>query len=328
MLQTSRFLQLTKRACTRHVQSTHTACIRHVHYIVQRDTDKVVPSNDIFIRTPDTAPVLKCHDYREMETILGSFTGPAEILTGTFVVNAMGDGSAKMMRKERGVATFAAKVRETTILAVCGADTHKDAYESGATKCIEPSEVDQLQEFVDDFDVVVCTSRALASLRPLGRVLRTKMPHERRGTVSGKIQSAVRRAQLNIEWEMTNSPNHPAYYNVSVPLIRSDFPINTVRDHVSIMFNEIVNFCPAKSPKEKFIERLELTWNQQPIHVDIREHSDKLKSTEVTVLKKSYSREETWALRDSAKNKADFLEDECAKIGEFLEQRWESVSKK
>ena len=316
MLQSSRLLQLAKRVCT-----------RQVHYIIQRDTDKIVPSNEIFIRTPETAPVLKCHDYREIEKILGSFTGPAEMMTGTFVVNAMGGGAAKKMRKERGVATFAAKVRETTILAVCAADTHKDAYDAGATKCVEPSEVDQLEEIVDDFDVVVCTSRALPSLRPLGRVLRTKMPHERRGTVAGKIQSAVRRALLNVEWEMSDSPNHPAYYNVSVPLIRSDFPINTIRDHVSIMFGEIVNFCPAKSPKEKFIERLELTWNQDPIHVDIREHSDKLKSAEVTVLKKNYSREETWALRESAKNKADFLEDERAKIGEFLEQRWENVIK-
>jgi ribosomal protein L1 len=308
------------------IQLSGRVCARHLHYIVQRDTDKRVPSNDIFIRTPDTAPVLACHDYQEIERILTS-SPPDQLLSGTFVVNAVADGTDKKMRKERGVATFAAKVKDTTVLAVCSADVHGDAYANGATRCVEPGDVDEIKEYVDDYDVVVCTLRALPSLRPLGRVLRTKMPHERRGTVAGTIQSAVRRAQLNMEWEMTDSPNHPSFYNVTVPLIRSDFPINTIRDHVTIMFSEIMNFCPAKSPKNKFIERLELNWGQDPIHVDIREHNDKLKSSEVTVLKKRYSREETWALRESAKNKADYLEDEKAKIGEFLEQRWEDVLK-
>ena len=46
-----------------------------------------------------------------------------------------------------------------------------------------------------------------------------------------------------------------------------------------------------------------------------------------TVLKKKYSREETWALRESAKDKALFLEEEKDKIGQFLDQRWENILK-
>lgn len=315
MFQIRRLLQLSNRVCT-----------RNLYYIVQQDTAKTIPTNDIFIRTSDTAPALACHNYQEIQQILSS-VDQSELVSGTFVVNALMEGAAKKLRKERGVATFASKVRDTSILAVCGADVHGDAYSNGATKCIEPGDIDEIQACVDEYDVVVCTTRALQALRPLGRILKTKMPHERRGTAAATIQSAVRRAQLNMEWEMIDSANNPSHYNITLPLLRSDFPVNTIRDHVGIMFKEITNFCPAKTPKDKFIERLELSWSLEPIHVDIREHNDKLKSTEVTVLKKRYSREETWALRESAKNKEDFLEDERAKIGEFLEQRWDKVLK-
>ena len=328
MLSGSRLLLQCNKVQTKVYQCVHSnlACTRHLHYVIQQDTNKRIPSNDIFIRSPNTAPVLACYDYNEIQEILRSADSD-QLLTGTFVVNAMMDGASKKLRKERGVATFAAKVRDTTVLAVCGSDVHGDAYDNGATKCIEPGEVEELKACVEDYDVVVCTSRALPSLRPLGRILRTKMPHERRGTVAGTIQSAVRRALLNMEWEMTDSPSHPSYYNVTVPLIRSDFPVNTIRDHVNIMFKEIVNFCPAKQPRDKFIERLELNWSRDPIHVDIRAHNEKLKSTEVTVLKKRYTREETKELRRSAQNKEDFLEDEMAKIGAFLEERWEGILK-
>ena len=63
------------------------------------------------------------------------------------------------------------------------------------------------------------------------------------------------------------------------------------------MFSEIMNFCPAKSKPEQFIERLELNWlsrdtsdtesrvaSRDTLHVDIREHTASLKpAVEVSV---------------------------------------------
>lgn len=294
-------------------------CTRSLHYILQRDTDKLVPPNDVFIRTPDTAPALPCLNYTELVGELSKLP-PSQILKGTFVV-------AATKRKERGVAQFPVRVKDTTVLAVCEAEVHGEAYESGATYCLAPEEAGLLDN-VEEYDAVVCTQRALPHLRSLGRVLKTKMPHERRGTVAPMIQSAVRKVQLNVDWEMRDSSNHPDYYHVTLPLIKSDFPVTTIQDHVAIMFSELLVFCPAKTPKDRFIERVELsTSDGAVIHLDIREHNAKHKSVEETVLKKKYSREETYGLREAAKNKTEYLEEEKEKIGEFLENHWDQVLK-
>lgn len=44
-------------------------------------------------------------------------------------------------------------------------------------------------------------------------------------------------------------------------------------------------------------------------------------------MKKKYSREETYGLREAAKNKIEYLEEEKEKIGEFLENHWDQVLK-
>ena len=90
------------------------------------------------------------------------------------------EGTNKMMRKERGVATLVERVNEIRVLAVCDVDSHVEALANGATQCLAPDEVARLTS-VEDFETVVCTTKALGALRPLGRILRTKMPHERRG---------------------------------------------------------------------------------------------------------------------------------------------------
>lgn len=325
--------RISKRVCLSvpNLNTTQATC-RLIHYAVQRDTNKEVPHNDIFIRGPDTAPILPCLSYTELQ---GKFREmrQQELVEVTFVLNAGYGEATKKLRKERSVATLSTPIRDCTVLAICSADVHGEAYGAGATLCLDPEEIGKLSSGevnVDLYEQVVATTRVMKDIRPLGRILRNKMPHERKGTVSVSIGSAVRRSLVNTEWEMTDSPNHPDYYTVTLPLLKSDFPIVTITDHISIMFMEILNYCPAKTPKDKYIERVEMQCGAQILHLDIREHNAKYRSVSTvqdTVLKKKYSREETWALRESAKDKALFLEEEKDKIGQFLDQRWEDILK-
>lgn len=51
------------------------------------------------------------------------------------------------------------------------------------------------------------------------------------------------------------------------------------------MFSELLVFCPAKTPKDRFVERVELiTSDGAVIHLDIREHNAKHKSVEVSYI--------------------------------------------
>ena len=97
-------------------------------------------------------------------------------------MNAVRDTTSdKLIRKERGVATLVSRVKDTRILAVCDTDSHAEVMSAGAARCVAPESVSSELTSVEEYEAVVCTSAALGALRPLGKVLKSKMPHERRG---------------------------------------------------------------------------------------------------------------------------------------------------
>lgn len=147
------------------------------------------------------------------------------------------------------------------------ADKHREAQEAGADLVGGKELVEEISSGRDlDFDLAIATPDMMAEVGKLGRVLgpRGLMPNPKAGTVTPDVAKAVGEFKSGrIEYR------NDRYGNVHVPIGKSSFEVEALKDNLAALATEIVRQRPAAA-KGRFLRAMSVSSTMGPgVRIDV-----------------------------------------------------------
>jgi large subunit ribosomal protein L1 len=150
------------------------------------------------------------------------------------------------------------------VIAFAKGDKAKEAQEAGADFVGDQDLIDKIKGGFADFDVAVATPDMMAQVgKELGRVLATKMPNPKSGTVSPNIAAAIRDIKTG---KVEFRPDKAGIVHTIVG--KANFEERQLADNVNTLLDAIVRAKPASS-KGTYLKSITLTSTMGPgVRVD------------------------------------------------------------
>jgi len=243
-----------------------------LHEFHLHDHELSVPTDNIFIKKK-FAPLVTAYNFKHIsDSILALELGPEEFINCKIFLNAeiKQTGKYDQVPHFQGLVDLAVPVGETKILVVAEPQYHREALEAGAHSVITADDIKDIgvKYKISDYDQVICTEGCLKGLQPMGKLLQTKMPHKRKGTVTNFISKAVSKILKTVTWESVQCPNHYFTYIVDVNFARVGNSQDDIAQSLDSLVKAVKKYAPANGLGGPFIRRVEIHANDSTQYLD------------------------------------------------------------
>jgi large subunit ribosomal protein L1 len=149
--------------------------------------------------------------------------------------------------------------RAVRVIAFAKGDKAREAQEAGADMVGDQDLIDKLKGGFTDFDVAVATPDMMAAVgKELGRVLATKMPNPKSGTVSANIGAAIRDIKAGkVEYRLDKASI------VHTIVGKASFEEKQLAENVGVLLDAIIRAKPSTA-KGTYVKSVTLTSTMGP----------------------------------------------------------------
>jgi len=144
------------------------------------------------------------------------------------------------------------------VLVFAKGEKAEEAKQAGADYVGDEDLIKRIQEGWTDFDVAIATPDMMGAVGKLGKILRSKMPNPKTGTVTMDIARAVREAKAG---KIEIKPDKQGV--VHVPIGKASFPEGDLLNNFYAFLDTLVKAKPAQA-KGQYIKGLYLSSTMSP----------------------------------------------------------------
>lgn len=155
------------------------------------------------------------------------------------------------------------------VIAFAQGEKYQEAVEAGADKVGQQDLADEIAQGWSDFDIVVATPDTMSIVGKLGKILSTRMPNPKAGTVTFEIGKAIKDIKAGkIEFKLDR------YGIIHAVIGRRSFEISQLLENYETLIREIVRAKPPTA-KGRYLKSINMASTMGPsVKVDTSKTTD------------------------------------------------------
>jgi large subunit ribosomal protein L1 len=191
---------------------------------------------------------------------LAKETASAKFVEGVDISMKLGIDPRKSDQNVRGITTLPYGTGKTKKVAVLAkGDLAAQAEQAGADIVGDEDLIAKIQNGFKDFDVILATEEMAPQIGKIGRILGTRTPNKKNGTVTNNVATAVKeiKGATRVEYRADKAGV------IHVPIGRVNFPDEHLQENLKAALGAVLRAKPATA-KGKYLQSLTISTTMGP----------------------------------------------------------------